>query len=76
MKKAILEFDISDWDGRRELQLALDGWRYKVVIENVLTELRNRVKYREDLPTETKEVLDEVRTLIFDTLHEEGLELE
>ncbi len=73
MPKATLEFtDEMVIDG--ELQTALDGWKYKHVIYEVLESfIRRKVKYEESTTDEQMKLLDELREFIVDELNNQDL---
>jgi len=65
--RAILEFDLPDEESN--LQLAVDGYKWKSVIEEIDQILRNKAKYEEQ---ETISI-DEIRTIITDKMTYWGL---
>ena len=65
--KASLKFNLPDEE--QALQLAIDGHKWKAVIEEVDQNLRNKAKY-EDL---TEVTIEDVRTLITATIISWGL---
>ncbi len=60
--KAILEFNCPD--EKSELQLAIDGFKWKIVVEDVDRILRNKIKY------ENQETIyiEEVRNMITEVI--------
>ena len=69
MSKAMLEFTLPE--EQVDHQLALDGWKWRTIVNDVDNHLRNLSKYQNlvDIP------IDRVRKLISDTLEEHGLSL-
>ena len=60
--KAMLRFDLPEEE--LEHQTALDGWKWRTVVEELDNHLRNKLKY-EDLTEEDDEIYQSVR----DELH-------
>lgn len=63
--KSTLEFDLPEESG--ELQDALDGTKWKLVVWDILQDLRSRVKYGEsaELPKSlTQDTADELREYV------------
>lgn len=65
--KAILEFDLPE--DEHNLQTAIDGYRWKSIIEEVDRLLRNKAKY-EDVEVMP---IDAVRKIISDTITDYGV---
>lgn len=70
--KAILEFSLPE--EQEEHQLALDGGKYLCVLQALDNDLRGRIKHGE-YPETTKDIYDEVRSLLCDYADEEGVDL-
>ena len=64
--KATLEFNDEE---REQLQLAIDGWEWRQVVNDILDKLRDEQKYQDH------EVIgvDEMRTFILETISDNGL---
>lgn len=61
--KAILEFDLSDPDGARAFELAVQGNNCNVLIQNLDNHLRNQIKHNpQQLPPERLSAYEELRT--------------
>ena len=65
--KATLEFDLPD--DKYEFKMALLGSTYAAVVVELDQHLRWKVKYDEDLPEAHREVLDGVRTRLWEILN-------
>lgn len=70
--KAILEFTLPE--EREEHQIAVDGGKYLYVLHAIDNDLRGRIKHG-DYPETTKDIYDEVRTLLREYADEEGVDL-
>ena len=72
MSKITMEFDsIEDAD---EIDMALNGWRYKHVLYNVMERfIRQKTKYDEKTTEEQQKIIDELREFIIDDLDSLGL---
>ena len=66
--KATLEFDCPDEE--QQLQLAIDGYKWKAVVEEVDTSLRNMAKYDGINTVST----DYIRKIITEAVESWGLE--
>ena len=64
--KATLEFNDEE---REQLQLAIDGWEWRQVVNDILDKLRDEQKYQDH------EVIgvDEMETFILETVSDRGL---
>jgi hypothetical protein len=72
--KATLEFELPQDSG--EHQTALDGWKWRMIVNETLENLRHDLKYNSDLNSETVRNLESVRAFIFQRMTEENLCLE
>lgn len=70
MPKAILEFALPDEEW--EYQSAAHGADYRIVIREILDELRRHQKYEEH-PESVRVVFEEFRTLVHEALDSHGL---
>ena len=64
--KATLEFNDEE---REQLQLAIDGWAWQLVVEDILNKIRDEQKYQDH---ETIGI-DELRMFILETISDRGL---
>lgn len=62
--KAILEFELPQES--EEHQLALNGWKYKSIIDDIFAKIRHMDKYEDKDSIE----LDELRSFISEKLNE------
>lgn len=72
--KATLEFELPQ--DASEHQTALDGWKWRMIVNETLENLRHDLKYNNDLNSETVRNLESVRAFIFQRMTEENLCLE
>jgi len=75
MAKVILEFD--PYEDADELQSAMNGSKYKIVLWTIDQELRSRTKYADDdTPEEVIDALTQVRDLLHSELLSYSLSLD
>lgn len=72
--KAILEFELPQ--DASEHQTALDGWKWRMILNEVLENLRLDLKYNNNLNSETAKEREKMRAFIFQRMTEENLCLE
>jgi hypothetical protein len=70
--KAMLRFTLPQES--EEHQLALDGWKWRIVAEEMDNFLRNKLKY-EDLTEEDDEIYQSVRDELHSLIDNQGLAL-
>ena len=68
--RATLQFRLPEEE--EEHQTALDGWRWKLVVDRMCQFLRSRLKYEDPTPTE-REVLEDIRKELNDLIDDQGL---
>lgn len=74
MGEIILKFDsIEEADDARD---ALDGYKWKLAMWDLDQELRNKVKYDENLPANVAEAFELLRDKIRDILNDYNLKME
>lgn len=74
MGEIILKFDsIEESDDART---ALDGSKWKMAMWDLDQELKNRIKYDENLPPELYKAFESVRDKIREILHDNNLNIE
>lgn len=57
-----------------EHQIALDGWKWKSVVEGVLNNIREDLKYNvEKLTADQQKILEKIRKFIHQCLEDENL---
>jgi len=64
--KATLEFNDEE---REQLQLAIDGWAWQSVVDDILNKIRDEQKYQDH---ETIGI-DELRTFVLEAISDRGL---
>lgn len=64
--KATLEFDLSTPDGQIGFEQAVNAYRTATVLRQLDEELRQRVKYAQDVSEQERETYSKVRTLLYD----------
>jgi len=68
--KAIIEFELPQ--DAIEHQTALDGWKWRMILNDVSESIRHDLKYTE-IPAEAYKALDSLRGFIFQRMAEENL---
>ncbi len=59
-----------------EHQMALDGWKWKTVVEEILNNIRQDLKYNpEKLTADQQKILENLREFIHQRLEDENLAL-
>ena len=74
MPQATLTFQLPEEDG--EFSKATNGWKWRMIVNEILANIRQDVKYSQDTTEEQKKVLENMRTFIFGRMSEEGLLLD
>jgi hypothetical protein len=72
--KVIIEF--TDEEALSDAKVALDGWKWRMSIEELDQHLRNEVKYNESLPSEVGEAYEKLRDEIREILSNSNLTME
>ena len=72
--KATLEFELPQ--DASEHQTAIDGWKWRMILNEVLENLRLDLKHNNNLNSETAKALENMRAFIFQRMTEENLCLE
>jgi hypothetical protein len=74
MAKVILEFDpIEDRD---EMESAINGWKWKMLVWDLDQHLRSELKYNDKITGEVYEALEKVRNYLHEQKNDSGLTLE
>jgi hypothetical protein len=68
--KATIEFELPQ--DATEHQTALDGWKWRMILNEVSESIRHDLKYAE-IPAEVYKALDSLRGFIFQRMAEENL---
>lgn len=74
MPIATLTFDLPEEDS--EFSHASNGWKWRMIVGEILNNIRQDVKYSQDTTEEQKKVLENMRSYIFGRMTEEGLLLD
>ncbi len=74
MPIATLTFDLPEEDG--EFSHATNGWKWRMIVNEILDNIRQDVKYSQDTTEEQKKILGNMRTYIYARMSEEGLLLD
>lgn len=74
MPIATLTFDLPEEDS--EFSHASNGWKWRMIVGEILNNIRQDVKYSQDTTEEQKKVLENMRTYICGRMSEEGLLLD
>jgi hypothetical protein len=74
MAKVILEFDpIED---KEEMETALNGWKWKMLVWDLDQHLRSELKYNDKLTGEAYEAVEKIRETLYELKNESGLKLD
>jgi hypothetical protein len=74
MAKVTIEFDTVE--EAEDVQNALDGWKWKHCVREIDEELRNTIKYDENLPTNVANAYASLRDKIQNILSDNNLKME
>jgi hypothetical protein len=74
MAKVILEFD-SDED-RDDMESAINGWKWKMLVWDLDQHLRSELKYNDKLTGEAYEAVEKIRETLHELKSESGLKLD
>ena len=74
MPQATLTFQLPEEDG--EFFKAANGWKWRMIVNEILDNIRQDVKYSQDTTEEQKRVLESMKTFIHGRMSEEGLLLD
>jgi hypothetical protein len=74
MAKVILEFDpIED---KEEMETALNGWKWKMLVWDLDQHLRSELKHNDALTSEAYEAVEKIRETLYELKNESGLKLD
>ena len=73
MPQASLTFQLPEED--REHLDAINGWKWRSLVSDILQNIRQDVKYSQETTEEQKRVLENMRSFIFGRMGEENLSL-
>lgn len=75
--KAVLKFiyDTQDYESLREIEVMKKGQNYKNVLWDLDQKLREQIKYNNELTEEQHEVYDKIRTLLYELLKDNDVDI-
>lgn len=73
MAEVILKFKE---DEHEDARTALDGWKWKMAMQDLDQHLRNEIKYNEKLSADTNKAYEDIRDKIREILHDSNLNIE
>ena len=74
MAKVTLEYDFNE--EREDMESAINGWKWKMVVWNFDQRMRAIYKYEDNHPQEVYDMLEKLRNELRGMLSEEGLNLD
>ena len=74
MAKIILEFDPTE--DREEMETAINGWKWKMLVWDLDQHLRSELKYNGNITDEEYGVLEKIREKLHELKSESGLSLD
>jgi hypothetical protein len=74
MAKVILEFD--PMDDREDMESAINGWKWKMLVWDLDQHLRKELKYNDKLIGEAYEAVEKIREALYELKNESGLTLD
>jgi hypothetical protein len=72
--KATLEFNLPE--EAQEFRTAINGWKFKSVLNEINEDLRSKIKWQDDIPDEVRQALQAVRDDMYQRLSEHNINLE
>jgi hypothetical protein len=72
--KATLEFNLPE--EAQEFRTAINGWKFKSVLNEINDDLRSKIKWQDDMPDEVRQALQAVRDDMYQRLSEHNINLE
>jgi len=77
MPQATLTFNLNLPEESAEHQTAIDGWKWRTIVDDILQNLRQDLKHNpENLTADQQRVLENMRGYIHQRLTEENLSLD
>ena len=73
MKKAIIEYDLSNEEGKFEFKMAVEGYKYFVILNDLDSHLRSIYKYGDD--EKISEFAQSIREKVAELASEVGVNL-
>jgi len=74
MAKVILEFD--PCEDREDMESAINGWKWKVLVRELDQHLRSELKYNDAITGQAYDELQKLRDKLHELKNESGLTLE
>ena len=72
--KATLEFNLPE--EAQEFRTAINGWKFKSVLNEINDDLRSKIKWQDDMSDEVRFALQAVRDDMYQRLSEHNINLE
>ena len=72
--KATLIFNLPDES--QEFRTAINGWKFKSVLNEINEDLRSKIKWQDDMPDAVRQALQAVRDDMHQRLSEHNINLE
>jgi hypothetical protein len=74
MAKVTLEFDLIE--EREDMDAAINGWKWKMMVWDLDQHLRSELKYNNKLTGEAYEAVEKIRERLHELKNESGLSLD
>lgn len=74
MAKVTLEYDFNE--EQEEMESAINGWKWKMLVWELDQHLRKELKYNDKLTGEAYEAVDQIRETLHELKSEAGLKLD
>ncbi len=74
MAKVIIEFD--PFEDREEMESAINGWKWKMLVWDLDQHLRSELKYNDAITGQVYDELQKVRDKLHELKNDSGLTLE
>jgi hypothetical protein len=71
--KVVIEFD--GIEERNDLNDALNGYKWKMIVWDMDQELRRYIKYDDKLNDQAQEIVEKLREYLRDTINEHGVNI-
>ena len=72
--KATLEFNLPEES--QEFRTAINGWKFKSVLNEINEDLRSKIKWQDDMPDEVRFALQAVRDDMHQRLSDHNINIE
>jgi hypothetical protein len=74
MAKVTLEYDFNE--EREDMESAINGWKWKMLVWDLDQHLRSELKYNDKLTGEVYEAVEKIREKLHELKNESGLNLD